>query len=79
MRTCRNTIARFRQIEEANPQAERILIVCDNARYYRSKEVTAYLESNQTVDANARIPGIIRVIRVLRNFDILQAKGDQTR
>jgi len=36
-----STIVLFQQLEAANPQAERIYVICGNAaRYYRSKEVT---------------------------------------
>lgn len=33
----------FQQIEKANPDAGRIVVICDNARYYRSKAVQEYL------------------------------------
>jgi len=36
-------IALFEQIERAYPKAKRITVICDNARYYRSKAVAAYL------------------------------------
>jgi transposase len=42
-----STIALFQQVEQANPKAERILIICDNARYYRSKHVRAFLETSK--------------------------------
>ena len=42
-----STIALFQQIEEANPLAQRIYVICDNARYYRSKDVNAFLESSK--------------------------------
>ena len=42
-----STIALFKQIEQANPKAERIAIICDNARYYRSKDVSAFLETSK--------------------------------
>ena len=42
-----STIALFQQIERANPQAERISIICDNARYYRSKDVRPFLETSK--------------------------------
>ena len=42
-----STLALFEQIERANPLAERITIICDNARYYRSKAVAEYLESSR--------------------------------
>ena len=32
-----STIALFEQIEKANPTASCIIVICDNARYYRSK------------------------------------------
>ena len=42
-----STIALFQQIEEKNPQASKIHIICDNARYYRSKLVSGYLENSK--------------------------------
>jgi transposase len=42
-----STIALFEQIEYAHPHAKRITIICDNARYYRSKAVAAYLENSR--------------------------------
>jgi transposase len=42
-----STVALFRQLEEANPQAERILVICDNASYYRSKEVREFTENSR--------------------------------
>ena len=39
----------FQQIEEQNPEAQTIYIICDNARYYRSKIVKEYL-SNSTIE-----------------------------
>ena len=42
-----STIALFQQIERANPQAERISLICDNARYYRSKDVRAFLQTSK--------------------------------
>ena len=41
-----STIRLFEQIEMTYPTAIKITIVCDNARYYRSKLVKAYLESS---------------------------------
>ena len=38
-----STVALFEQIERAHPTAKRITIICDNARYYRSKAVSDYL------------------------------------
>jgi transposase len=40
------TIALFQKIERAYPEAKRIRIICDNARYYRSRAVSAYLETS---------------------------------
>lgn len=40
-------IALFEQIERAYPRAKRITVICDNARYYRSKAVAAYLEHSR--------------------------------
>jgi transposase len=42
-----STIALFKQLEEKYPAAKRIVIICDNARYYRSKLVKGYLESSR--------------------------------
>ena len=42
-----STIALFEQIERANPLAKRTTIICDNARYYRSKAVAEYLENSR--------------------------------
>ncbi len=41
-----STIKLFEQIETAHPNAKKITIICDNARYYRSKLVKAYLEES---------------------------------
>lgn len=40
------TIKLLQQIEAQNPQAGRIQIICDNARYYRSRQVKAYLATS---------------------------------
>jgi transposase len=42
-----STIALFEQIEHANPAAKRIYVICDNARYYRSKAVRHFLQSSK--------------------------------
>ena len=42
-----STIALFEQLEAANPTATHIYIICDNARYYRSKEVQRFLEDSK--------------------------------
>ena len=42
-----STIALFSQIEAAYPKAAMITVFCDNARYYRSKAVRAYLEHSR--------------------------------
>jgi transposase len=42
-----STIALFQQIEKANPDAKRIVVICDNARYYRSKAVQEYLKNSR--------------------------------
>ena len=41
-----STIKLFEQIARAYPEAAKITIICDNARYYRSKLVRAYLEES---------------------------------
>lgn len=42
-----STLQLFEQIEQVNQSAKRIYIICDNARYYRSKLVKAYLENSK--------------------------------
>ena len=42
-----STIALFQQLEAANPTASRIIVICDNARYYKAKLVSAYLEHSR--------------------------------
>lgn len=42
-----STIALFDQMQEANPTAPRIIVFCDNARYYKSKAVAEYLEGSR--------------------------------
>jgi transposase len=42
-----STIALFQQLEAANPTADRILVIGDNARYYKAKLVSAYLENSR--------------------------------
>lgn len=42
-----STIALFEQIERAHPSAACIYVICDNARYYRSKVVKAYLKTSR--------------------------------
>lgn len=37
----------FKQLEEANPSAARIIVICDNARYYKSKAVAQYLKTSR--------------------------------
>jgi transposase len=37
-----STISLFQQLEQANPEAPRIIVICDNARYDRSKAMAAY-------------------------------------
>lgn len=41
-----STIKLFEQIARAYPESAKITIICDNARYYRSKLVRAYLEES---------------------------------
>ena len=47
MLNAETTIGFFQKIEEAYPQKNKIHIFCDNARYYRNKAVTAYLETSK--------------------------------
>lgn len=42
-----STIELFKKLELQYPQADRIVIVCDNARYYKSEMVSKYLESSK--------------------------------
>jgi transposase len=42
-----STIKLFEQIESAYPSAAKITVICDNARYYRSKLVKAYIEDSK--------------------------------
>jgi transposase len=42
-----STIALFQRLEQANPTAPRIIVFCDNARYYKSKAVAAYLTTSR--------------------------------
>jgi transposase len=42
-----STIALFDQMQEANPTAPRIIVFCDNARYYKSKAVAEYLKGSR--------------------------------
>ena len=44
-----STLALFQQIEAANDKAEKIYLICDNARYYRSRAVQHYLEKSRIV------------------------------
>ena len=42
-----STIALFQQLEAPNPTVSRIIVICDNARYYKAKLVSAYLEHSR--------------------------------
>ena len=42
-----STIALFDQLQAANPTAPRIIVFCDNARYYKSKAIAEYLEHSR--------------------------------
>ncbi len=42
-----STIALFEQLEQANLVATWIYVICDNARYYRSKAVKEYLKTSR--------------------------------
>ncbi len=37
----------FQKLEEQYPHAKRIIAICDNASYYRSKLVTEYLKNSR--------------------------------
>jgi transposase len=41
-----STIALLEQVKEAHPTAKRIIVICDNARYYKSKLVAEYLKTS---------------------------------
>lgn len=41
------TIAFFKQLEEAYPMMSKVHVFCDNAPYYRNKEVTEYLKTSK--------------------------------
>jgi len=42
-----STISFFKKIEEAYPEMSRIHVFCDNARYYRNKDVDQYLKGSK--------------------------------
>lgn len=42
-----STISFFKIVEEAYPQMKTVHIFCDNARYYRNKDVQKYLENSK--------------------------------
>jgi transposase len=42
-----STISLFQKLEEQYPHAKRIIAICDNASYYRSKLVTEYLKNSR--------------------------------
>lgn len=42
-----STIALLEQLERAYPSAPRIIVICDNARYYKAKVVANYLETSR--------------------------------
>ncbi len=42
-----STIALFEQLEQVNLAATWIYVICDNARYYRSKAVKEYLKTSR--------------------------------
>jgi len=42
-----STIALFQQIEKHYPKAKKLHIICDNARYYRSRKVSEYLATSR--------------------------------
>jgi transposase len=41
------TLNVLKQIEQANPLAAKITIICDNARYYRARAITNYLDHSR--------------------------------
>ncbi len=42
-----STMSLFQKLEEQYPHAKRIIAICDNASYYRSKLVTEYLKNSR--------------------------------
>lgn len=42
-----STIALFQQLEQANPDAPQIIVICDNARYYKAKAVAEHLKGSR--------------------------------
>ena len=42
-----STIEFLKKIEAAYPEAKKVYVFCDNARYYRNKEVSKFLESSK--------------------------------
>ncbi|MDB2614410.1 IS630 family transposase [Chlamydiales bacterium] len=42
-----STITFLEMIEEAYPNKSKVHLICDNARYYKNKEVTAYLATSK--------------------------------
>ena len=42
-----STIALFRQVEARHPTARVIPVICDNARYYRSRKVREHLQNSR--------------------------------
>lgn len=45
--TSENTIEFFKKIEEYYPTKSKIYVICDNARYYKNKDVKKYLEDSR--------------------------------
>ncbi len=41
------TVELLKRIEEAYPGKKRIYVFCDNAKYYKNKDVTAHLQSSK--------------------------------
>lgn len=42
-----STIALIKELERKNASADKIYVICDNARYYRSKIVKEYLKNSK--------------------------------
>ena len=42
-----STIALIEELEQKNPEANTVYVICDNARYYRSKLVKEYLKNSK--------------------------------
>lgn len=65
-----STIALLRKLEARHPKAQTIYVYCDNARYYRSRLVQAYLEGSkiQLIFLPAYCPNLNLIERLWKYF-----------